>query len=453
MDSRVDGLLQWLPVGVVEFEVLILGGLHTVIKNRSKVRLRSVFSFVLWAVVSCLVIASGVVWAEPDSLGWKPHSIRVGDGQGGWTYKTAEYKILHTPGKGWTCGFGIVQMDNGELALLATNDPGKSFWYGSGEGERGVIAFGSDRGDHWSDFQPLGDQDENVEEVRPMLTGYLGNGVLTYKNGWFIGQRHFSRDFGRTWEDPVPDSPVANGTGIGSEGNPLVERDDDGTIHIAEIGYNLGGPGVDYDVREPEHGFFRWSHDGGKTWTDEVNPPNWYWDDTHNGKTWRRGISEGSLVRAANGWLVAALRTGIPASYFDRPHNDEVEGTGTSISKDNGKTWSPVKHLFKSGRMHAHLLRLPDDTLLMNLTVRNDIVNGEVVSYRRGCEAIVSRDNGLTWDVQRKYVLDEWQFYYPPDPFFGLSGHLSAALLDDSSILTVHNNYLTMGITLIRWKP
>ena len=153
------------------------------IKNRSKVRLRSVFSFVLWAVVSCLVIASGVVWAEPDSLGWKPHSIRVGDGQGGWTYKTAEYKILHTPGKGWTCGFGIVQMDNGELALLATNDPGKSFWYGSGEGERGVIAFGSDRGDHWSDFQPLGDPDENVEEVRPMLTGYLGNGVLTYKNG------------------------------------------------------------------------------------------------------------------------------------------------------------------------------------------------------------------------------------------------------------------------------
>ena len=344
-------------------------------------------------------------------------------------------------------------MDNGELALFATHYPGTSFWYRSTKGERAIIAFSSDGGDSWSDFQPLGNQNEEINEVRPMLVAYLGNGVLTYKNGWISGRRHFSRDFGPTWEAPIADQPVANGAGIGGEGNPLVERDGDGTVHIAEIGYNLGGPGRSNDVLQPEHCFFRWSHDGGQTWTDEVNPPNWYWEDLYHGKPLKRGISEGSLVRAANGWLVAALRTGIPASYIDQPHNDEVEGTGISISKDNGKTWSPVKHLFKSGRMHGHLLRLSDDKLLMTLTVRNDIVDGKVVSYRRGCEAIISHDNGLTWDVQRKYVLDEWQFYFPPDPLFGLSGHLCATVLDNGSVLTLHNNYLTMGITLIRWTP
>jgi len=176
-----------------------------------------------------------------------------------------------------------------------------------------MIAFSSDGGENWSEFQELSEPD-NIEcnEVRPMLVAYLGNGILTYKSGWITGRRHFSKDYGRTWEKPIPDPPVANGTGIGGEGNPLVERNEDGTIHIAEIGYNLGAAGLSYDVRQPEHGFFRWSHDGGRTWEPEANPPNWYWDDTHNGKTWTRGISEGSLVRAKNGTLVASARTGIP---------------------------------------------------------------------------------------------------------------------------------------------
>jgi len=35
------------------------------------------------------------------------------------------------------------------------------------------------------------------------------------------------------------------------------------------------------------------------------------------------------------------------------------------------------------------------------------VKGGRSVSYRKGCEAIISHDNGLTWDLSRKYILDE----------------------------------------------
>ena len=392
--------------------------------------------------------------ASAKSPGWRPHPIRVADGKGGWVYKESQCQILQGPQKGWTSGFGIVQMDNGEVVLMATNDPGKSLWYGGGEGERTVIAFSHDGGENWSEFEELSEPNKvDCNEVRPMLVAYLGNGLLTYKTGWIYGRRHFSKDFGHTWEQPIVDPPVANGAGIGGEGNPLVERHEDGTVHIAEIGYNLGAPGRSYDVRQPEHGFFRWSHDGGRTWEAEINPPNWYWDDTHNGKTWTRGISEGSLVRAKNGTLVASIRTGIPARGVEGPHNDQLEGTGISISKDNGQTWSPIHFLYKTGRMHGHLLRLPNDDLLLTMTLRANVMEGKLLSYRRGCEAVISRDNGLTWDLNNKYILDEWEFHDAHNSSVGQCGHLCATLLDDGSVLTIHNNYLTMGITLIKWKP
>ena len=103
--------------------------------------------------------------------------------------------------------------------------------------------------------------------------------------------------------------------------------------------------------------------------------------------------------------------------------------------------------------MHGHLLKLPDGRLVLTMTVRADVMNGKLLSYRRGCEAVISRDNGLTWDLDRKVILDEWEFYDSHNATIGQAGHLCATLLDDGSILTIHNNYLTMGISLIKWRP
>ena len=109
---------------------------------------------------------------------------------------------------------------------------------------------------------------------------------------------------------------------------------------------------------------------------------------------------------------------------------------------------------------------MPNGDIVMKVTLRQDMARGKLVSYRRGCEAVISHDNGVTWDLERKYILDEWEFHdylEEPEgpepgvllsgPGLGHAGHLCSTLLDDRAILTVHNNCLTLGMTLIRWQP
>jgi len=83
-----------------------------------------------------------------------------------------------------------------------------------------------------------------------------------------------------------------------------------------------------------------------------------------------------------------ALRNDMPPQYFESPHDDSLEGTSISISRDNGKTWSEMQFLFHAGRHHANLQRLPNGDLVCTLVVRDDIQNGKLVSHRRGCDAL-----------------------------------------------------------------
>ena len=367
--------------------------------------------------------------------------MRQGDGQGGWRVKPAECQILRAPGRGWTVGFGLAQMDNGEVALLGTHAGRKSLWYrwgeiGWGEPETTIIAFSRDGGDTWTDFEPIG-------EGRPLLLAYLGGGDLTFRRA----ERRLSSDYGRTWTSV----PLAI-TG-GCEGSPLVDRDGKGrAVRLAEIIFTPDWKPEGAPDFVPGMSVILWSEDGGRTCSAEFRPPNWC-------------SSEGSLVRARNGWLVAALRTRVEDADFPGTTTDEYRCTRVSVSRDDGRTWSDPEPLFQ-GRMHPHLLCLPDGDIVMTVTLRQDVENGKLVSYRRGCEAVISHDHGLTWELDRRIVLDEWEFYDELEelegpepgvllsgPGFGHTGHVYSTLLDDGAVLTVHNNYLTMGMTLIRWRP
>ncbi len=70
-----------------------------------------------------------------------------------------------------------------------------------------------------------------------------------------------------------------------------------------------------------------------------------------------------------------------------------------------------------------------------------------------GVFATLSEDNGLTWDLSRSYILDEYEYYDGKYWVDGNCGHLYQMLLDDGSILTCHGNYLLGGVSLIRWRP
>jgi len=368
--------------------------------------------------------------------GWKTHYIRQGDGRGGWVVRRAEYQMLQDPNKWHTNATGrpylqfrvLKPMDNGELILMGVWNPSGEYGKWTDQ-ERTIVAFSRDGGDTWSELKQIADTYD-----RPDMTACLGKGRLTFQTG---ETAYFSNDYGRTWPERMPAQPFGSGKSM-VEGNPLVERDAQGNVtRIGQLGYRA----------------IRWSHDGGRNWVDELRPEEWQWQETHNGKTYTLGVSEGSLVRAKNGWLVAAHRTDVPARYREGPHDDNLEGIGVSISKDNGKTWSPIKILFDAGRHHQKLLVMPNGDIVMTMTVRANIRDGKLVSYRRGCDAIVSHDNGLSWDLDHRYVLDEYEYYDGYKWFNGNCGHINSLLLDDGSIITGHNNYLTKGISLIRWQP
>ena len=375
---------------------------------------------------------------KPDlpRTGWLDHRIRQGDGKGGWITRPAKIQMLKPPGADYTMPFGLVKMDNGEIALICS-------WEKKGLPIRPIIAFSADGGDTWTDFQVI-----PGAGGRPVNLTWHGGGTLSFVSG----RRYYSRDYGRTWPENIEHPRTRTGMTFHLEGNACVDRDDQGKAKaILELGWHYE-PGKSHPKSDATV-VFRRSLDSGRTWIDEVAPPQWKFEMTHKGKTWLRGVSEGAIVRATDGNLVAALRTDIPPHFFDGPHNDNLEGTSISISQDDGKTWSKMNFLFYAGRHHANLQRLPSGDLVCTMVVRDDVAEGKLASHRRGCDAVVSGDNGRTWNLDRRYELHRFEYFSPGAWLDGQCGHIGAVALDDGSIISAYGNYLKGAAVLVRWKP
>ena len=367
--------------------------------------------------------------------GWLDHRVLQGDGRGGWVSRPAKIQAIRHPTANMTMPFGLVRMDNGELALQCSAE---------GKPTKPVIAFSRDDGDTWTDFVEI-----PGASGRPMLLTYHGGGTLSF----VAGRRYFSHDYGRTWTESVEHPPTREGRPFHLEGNAWVERDEGGKAKaILELGWHYA-PGKKHP-RDDATVVFRRSIDGGRSWIDELSPPQWKLTMQHGGKAWIRGVSEGAIVRAANGDLVAALRSDMPPSFFDEPHDDSLEGTAISISKDNGKTWSKMNILFYAGRHHANLKRLPNNDLVCTMVVRDDVDGLKLASDRRGCDALISRDNGQTWDLDRRYELDAWR-YDREDGYWvdGKCGHIAAVALPDGHVISAYGHYLKCAAVLIKWRP
>ena len=385
--------------------------------------------------------------------GWGSHLVKQGDGKGGWVEQEAEYARLTTVGGG-CLAYGLVRMENDHVAIVAS-------WIFREEGkkhERPVMAISKDGGRTWGDFIVVPNSTEPI--ARPTTASYLGKGKLALLAG---GRRHFTNDYGKTWEY-VPQAHPSRGWTAGGEGNQLVDLDADGVAtRIAEFGHNrwiVDKVPDAWRIRDVS-AKIGWSKDGGRTWGDAVEPKEWHYDVAHDSKTYRRGFVEGSFTRAANGWIVAGLRTDILPQYFYQPPpcKDNFSGTAVSVSKNDGKTWSPPQMLFDAGRHHPNVQLLPNGDVVLTVIVRVDIQNGKLASYRHGCEAVISHDNGLTWDLGRRYIVDDFEHgtgYSERNRYDGykcVAGHVCSASLSDGTILTSYGNYLVSGIPLIRWKP
>ena len=383
-----------------------------------------------------------------DHLGWKPSWMHRRDGRGGWTVLPAQVQFLHWlqthpyfEAQIMTVPYGVAQMDNGQIIVVGSVGDDKAQ-------ERVVAAFSDDGGASWSLLEELIEDGEPIPG-RPMSLTDLGGGNLMFATQHEEqAVRCFSSDYGRTWPQRVPLPRTAHGAPIFTEGNYLVDRDESGrATRIAGFGIMAPRPP---DSRGPFIGGLHWSEDGGRTWSEPMIPPQWQRDESFGDRTWHRGAGEGALVRAANGWIVAAIRTDMHPRYFPS-HEDNFSGTGVSISKDDGATWSPVRIVHEAGRHHAHLLRLPDGTLVLTYVQRLDLDEGRLVTYRRGCGVLLSRDHGETWDLGHELLIHSFD-HADGTPIGYSVGHSYSTRLDDGAILTCYGCLRTKGMGLVKWR-
>ena len=268
-----------------------------------------------------------------------------------------------------------------------------------------------------------------------------------------------SHDGGRTWSEPVTvfDLPGRD------DAIDLLGRLSDGTVIAAAVSYTWSGETYGGEGWEADTYVFR-SEDQGKTWSEprklDATPFDWlypfgrpvelgdgsvllagygaYLDrpgkkkvdarghtafvvrSRDGGKTWSgyteiaRRFNEICLSRLPSGKLVAALR-GDSGSIF------------LAFSKDDGRTWSKPDQVTGRAEHPADLLVLSNGNLLMSYGVRHQ-------PY--GVQAMLSRDEGASWERKKKILL-AW------DGDHGDLGYPVSIQRADGKIVTVY--YIVYG--------
>ncbi len=314
-----------------------------------------------------------------------------------------------------------------------------------------IVITSDDFGATWSEKRWLStDAQGNPNFACPVGLTYLGNGVLTISTESSAGTRRVSRDYGATWGETAPLPLSADGQELYHWDPMLVDRDARGRIvRLLETRYTLktmpaGSPEV----------YLSQAH---LVSTDGIDKE---WSASRRVPEWSR-VNEVALVRARNGDIVAACRTDIPA-YFRGETLDNYSGLAVSISKDNGATWSKLSKLYDYGRHHASMVVLPNGDIVMTYVVRIGYTPAPDGYPRFGVEAVVSHDDGQTWDLDHKYVLAYWTGKVTgANAWWGLSQSTSTVRLPDGSLLTAFGTgfrneptqpLCIMDVGLVKWR-
>ena len=387
--------------------------------------------------------------------GMKHHIIKIGSDKEIVCCDNAQLRFVGLEDYGFydmILPFSMAVLDDGSILLLAA---AQRNWQEGRPDAPKIQAFWTKSKDSGKTFSPL--KEIPGAHCRPSGLVNLGNGELYFRciqkeNESFVCRNYFSEDYGETWHSRFVETPPdPTGRLAWTEGDPWVDRDTQtGKVVTWETLYDTSGGWP----KKPTVSFIRRSVDKGLTFQYFIQPENWRKEEELDGMRYTRAVGEASLIRAANNHLVAALRTDIPVRFFKSLHDDSLCGLAVSISEDEGHSWSVPKVLYEAGRHHPSLVRLQDGRIVMSYVLRDEMEDGVLASYRRGCEAVISYDNGHTWDMERKYILDEFQ-YLQDDSYWvnGNCGHCCSVLAPDGMILTAYGNYNNRGCTLIKWYP
>jgi len=176
---------------------------------------------------------------------------------------------------------------------------------------------------------------------------------------------------------------------------------------------------------------------------DEADDSAWIYFSDDDGRTWGDAriigadrYNETDLLVLADGKMLAASRT------------TKTGHTEIFASADDGQTWTCRGPVTAAMHMPAHLLQLQDGSILLTCGVR---LRGML-----GVCAMISRDEGITWDAPRVlFNTDVYKSNTSPEGTDG--GYPSSTQLADGTIVTAyycqriptHQRY-HMGV--VRWR-
>jgi hypothetical protein len=256
-----------------------------------------------------------------------------------------------------------------------------------------------------------------------------------------------SSDYGQTWKgrpakEPGPERYTWDPLLVVRGASGRVERVAQGCW--SPTGVRWGSAEGPYS-----QAYFRTSADEGQTWSEAAKVSPWL------------GVNEVSMMVARNDDWVAACRTDNPKRFAPLQF-DHYSGLGISISRDQGKTWSALKELYEWGRHHPSMVLLPGGRILMTYAVRLGYPNNSEGFPQFGVEAVISRDNGQTWDLNHRYVLAVWAGNLKDErSWFCSVQSTSTVLLRDGTILTAFGTGFAnqadakrcrMDVALVRWR-
>jgi len=352
----------------------------------------------------------------------------------------------------------IAQLPSGELLVVAFSFggiPSNELPPGTPYLERAVFWRSADGGNTW------GMREERLDiHGREFSLNVLADGTLLMpchflsndaanKAGYTHSKLFRSTDRGQTWTE----------TRIGPEGFPdKAQTSTDWTAVELPDPERPGQTLVQFGVamqegreQAPRQVFLWRSRDSGATWDKTLNPDTNGWIDVDG------FFSQSTTYRGRNGTLWHPVRVDATGPHWKLPavagvetrSGDQDDRTMLWKSTDNGLTWR--KHTDGGrfglyGEMYPRFLRLQDGRLLLTFTVRSNSRDGHPLGLR----AIVSRDDGETWDFEHDRLVLVHQNEGASGGGFG-----NTIQLPDETLVSVHSYRgadKKTHIEAIRWK-
>jgi hypothetical protein len=217
------------------------------------------------------------------------------------------------------------------------------------------------------------------------------------KDGYTHSYVHRSTDGGKSWQRLRigPDGFPAKAITMCSRN--IVEKAD-GTL--------LLGVGVN-ELEKGTLAYIWTSADDGKTWDKSGAKVKLGTYQKKPYDNYDAFFTEDFTYLAKSGKLLHFIRCGPPSPMYPMndgrttPTGDDgIDRTLRSESTDGGKTWSDLRDHGDYGMHYPRVLRLQDGRLLMTFTQRSTF-------YPLGLQAILSHDDGGTWDFNNDRIIIE----------------------------------------------